>query len=295
MTKIVYINKRFNNKSLQLIQKANDVIDSYKKQGYMLTLRQLYYVFVSQNIIPNTHREYKNLGNILNDARLAGLVSWRAIEDRTRNLQKLSSWNSPRDIINACANQFRYDVWADQPNHVEVWIEKEALIGVAEKICDELRVPYFACRGYTSASEQWNAGQRYIDLIEKGQKVHILHFGDHDPSGVDMTRDNKERLKLFLGEHEEDFKIHRMALNMDQIERYKPPPNPVKPKDSRTAAYVRRFGTKKCWELDALEPKIISMIIKRRVDSLRNDKIWNASIAREEEAKRKLVRLAKKA
>lgn len=293
MTKIAYINKRFNHKSLQHIQKANEIIDSYRKQGYMLTLRQLYYVFVSQNIIPNTIRDYKNLGNVLKDARLAGLVSWSAIEDRTRNLEKLSSWETPADIVHACASQFRHDVWADQPNHVEVWIEKEALIGVAEKICDQLRVPYFACRGYVSISEQWRAGQRYRDIIENGQTVHLLHFGDHDPSGVDMTRDNKDQLAIFLGDHVDGFNIHRMALNMEQIERYKPPPNPAKPKDSRTPAYVRRFKTKKCWELDALEPKVISDIIKRKVDRLRDDKIWEKSLRKEEKAKRRLREVAK--
>jgi hypothetical protein len=208
-------------------------------------------------------------------------VSWTAIEDRTRNLQALATWDSPASIIGACAAKFKHDLWADQPNYVEVWFEKEALIGVAEKICDELRVPYFACRGYNSASEQWRAGQRLKRKVENGQKVHILHFGDHDPSGVDMTSDNRDRLQLFLGEHAEDFKFHRMALNMEQVEKYRPPPNPAKPKDSRYNKYVKKFGTKKCWELDALEPKIISGIIRAKVKRLRDEKKWAKSLKRE--------------
>lgn len=295
MTKIAFIKKRFNRKSLAIIEKVNGVIDSHQKQGYTLTLRQIYYQLVAKGIVPNTHKEYKNLGNILKDARLAGLVSWRAMEDRTRNLAKLSSWKTPADIVEACANQFKHDIWKDQPNHVEVWIEKEALVGVAQKICDQLRVPYFACRGYVSISEQFSAGRRYKDIIEAGQTVHLLHFGDHDPSGVDMTRDNKDQLAMFLGEHVDDFNIHRMALNMRQIEAYKPPPNPTKPKDSRTKGYIKRFGTKKCWELDALEPKVISDIIKRKVDSLRDEGIWEKSLRREERAKKRLRKLAKMA
>ncbi len=291
MTKIAYIQKRFSGKSLNQINKANEIIADYKKQGYSLTLRQLYYLFVSKDLLANTQKEYKNLGNVINQARLAGLVSWDAIEDRTRNLMGLTHYDSAAQHISSAAASHRLDLWEDQDNHVEVWFEKEALIGVAEKICNQLRVDFFACRGYTSASEQWSAGQRYIDKINDGKQVHILHFGDHDPSGIDMTRDNKERLRLFLGEQAEEFKIHRMALNMEQVNRYKPPPNPAKPKDSRFKAYKRKFGTK-CWELDALEPKVISAIIEKKVISLRNDTKWKKALKREKRSIDRMNELA---
>lgn len=290
--KIAYINKRFNTKSRMLIEKANQIIEGHRRQGYSLTLRQLYYQFVAKTIIPNTQKEYKNLGNIINDARLAGLVDWNAIEDRTRNLMGLATYEDAADRIRRAASSHRLDLWEDQDNRVEVWMEKEALIGVAERICNELRVDFFACRGYTSASEQWKAGQRYINMIENGKTVHILHFGDHDPSGVDMTRDNKDRLHLFLGEHADGFKIHRMALNMEQIDKFKPPPNPTKPKDSRTKEYIRRFRTKKCWELDALEPKVIAGLIEKKVLRLRDDKKWERSLKRERASIRRVHELA---
>src|SRR5262249_10346260 len=157
-------------------------------QGYNLTLRQLFYQFVSRDLIPNNVRSYKRLGSIINDARLAGLIDWSAIEDRTRNLHELPCWRTPAGIIRSCAQQYRTDLWAKQENRVEVWIEKEALAGVFERVCDELRVPFFSCRGYTSQSEMWVAGHRLKRIIDAGQRPVILHFGDHDPSGMDMTR-----------------------------------------------------------------------------------------------------------
>ena len=38
-----------------------------------------------------------------------------------------------------------------------------------------------------------------MQRIQNGQKVAILYFGDHDPSGLDMVRDIKERIMdMFL-------------------------------------------------------------------------------------------------
>lgn len=134
MPKIAYIEKRFSVGSLALIETANEIIEEYKAQGFSLTLRQLYYQFVSRDIIANKMSEYKRLGSIINDARLAGHIDWYAIEDRTRYLRKLSSWSSPREILDGCATQYRSDAWANQDAYVETWIEKDALVGVIEGI-----------------------------------------------------------------------------------------------------------------------------------------------------------------
>ena len=137
MPKICYIARKFSPASLELIQQANGIINTYTAQGYQLTLRQLYYQFVSRDLLDNTVNNYKRLGSVINDARLAGLIDWNSIEDRTRNLESLAHWADPSEIVSAVAQQFRIDLWATQPNRVEVWIEKEALAGVFERVCNE--------------------------------------------------------------------------------------------------------------------------------------------------------------
>lgn len=135
MPYIEYRKKRFAPAILERIKRANAIITEYAKQGLTLTLRQLYYQFVSRDWLVNSQKNYKQLGETLNDARIAGLVDWNAIEDRTRNLIAPPSWDDPADIISACANQFRLDRWDDRPNYVEVWIEKDALTGVIDRVC----------------------------------------------------------------------------------------------------------------------------------------------------------------
>lgn len=279
MPKIEYIPKNFRSDSLALIEKINGVINDYKAQGYSLTLRQVYYQMVARAIIPNNERSYKNLGNLINDARLAGLIDWNAIEDRTRNLRGNSHWSTPADIIRSAANSYQLDHWQDQENYVEVWVEKDALVGIVQRICNRLDVSYFSCRGYVSQSEMWQAGQRLMYKARQHERIVLLHLGDHDPSGRDMSRDIVDRLQLF-GVDNLEFK--RLALNMDQIEQYSPPPNPTKLTDSRATGYIDEFGYE-CWELDALEPKVISDLIQKNVEYYRDEDIYNKVVEREQQ------------
>ena len=179
MPKIEYIPKNFRADSLALIEKINGVNNDYKAQGYSLTLRQVYYQMVARAIIPNNERSYKNLGNLINDARLAGFIDWNAIEDRTRNLRGHSHWSTPADIIRSAANSYQLDHWDDQETYVEVWVEKDALVGIVQRICNRLDVSYFSCRGYVSQSEMWQAGQRLSYQARKHERIVLLHLGDH--------------------------------------------------------------------------------------------------------------------
>lgn len=206
MPKIEYVPKNFSTDRLQMIEKVNGVVAEYQKQGYSLTLRQVYYQMVARDIIPNNMRSYKNLGNLINDARLAGLIDWLAIEDRTRNLRGNSHWTEPGKVIESAAYSYHRDHWEGQPNYVEVWVEKD-------------------------------------------------------------------------------------ALNMDQVELYNPPPNPAKLSDSRASGYIEEYGDE-CWELDALEPKVISDLISKNVKKYRDDALYNAVVEREAEERRQLDDLA---
>lgn len=296
---ICYRAKSFNAEHQGLIDKANEICEEYANQGFKLTLRQLYYQFVARDLIPNNMQSYKRLGGVINDARLAGEIDWDSIEDRTRNLERLAHWESPRDILQGAAQQFRFDRWEDQPTRVEVWIEKEALVGVIEPICNQLRVPYFACRGYTSQSEAWGAGQRFQEYTKAGQDVVVLHLGDHDPSGIDMTRDNDDRLAMFVDldqfskDGTQSVEVKRLALNANQVKQYKPPPNPAKLTDSRAEGYIAKFG-KSSWELDALEPKVIAALISVNVERYIDSVAWEEAIAKENEARRRIQAMADK-
>jgi hypothetical protein len=354
--KIRYVAKRLGAEKMDVIRQVNAICAAYARDGFDLTLRQLYYQFVARGLFPedrtylqvggrwvkhpagspNADPNYKWLGDIVNDGRLAGLIDWDYIVDRTRNIRSLPSWNHPRDVIRASAEQFRIPRWNDQPTRIEVWIEKDALVGVISAVCNDNRVTYFSCRGYTSQSEIWSAAQRVGSYLREGQDVTILHLGDHDPSGIDMTRDIRDRLDLFTGgdnaraavEPHRDWlqdayertgtttldelkeaspetyaefidkvqatfapygtlTVKRIALNMDQITAYRPPPNPAKVSDSRAAAYIAEYG-EESWELDALEPPVLAALIQEEIDDVKDHAQWEADENSEEQHRRNL-------
>lgn len=277
MTLRCYVPRDFRQETLDRIATAAAIIEEYQAQGFSLTLRQLYYQHVARGLIENTDQSYSRLGVLISDARLAGLISWTAIEDRTRSLRGVQTYNGPEKLLQAAARSYHRDLWEGMPIRPEVWVEKNALAEVVGAICDRLRVDFFPCIGYVSQSEQWAAGQRLARYVRRGQQPIVFHLGDHDPSGLDMTRDNRDRLSMFAGT---PIQVVRLALNRDQVNRYQPPPNPAKVRDSRFADYQREHGDES-WELDALDPKVIQNLIEEAVLRVRDQATWDENLSQE--------------
>jgi hypothetical protein len=276
MTVQKYTEIRFRQSSLSLIDTINSILGEYREQGLTLTLRQVYYQLVARDFIPNTLAEYGRIGRLLMDARMAGLVDWDMIEDRTRGFDRKTRWESPEAILEAAAESFHLDMWEDQAVRPFCVVEKDALSGVLSPVCNRHDNPLLAARGYCSVSTLREfTVEDIIPAIESGQEVVILHFGDHDPSGLDMTRDIEARVRVFLNGTRESVRVHRLALNMDQVEELKPPPNPVKTKDRRFAAYRKQFGTES-WELDALRPNYMADLVEKEIRKLIDFDRWQA-------------------
>lgn len=293
--KVKYIDKNFQSKTLELIEIANDIIEDYQSRGYELTLRQLYYQLVSKDLISNNEKMYMKLGNTISDARNAGLVDWYAIVDRTRNRQGLNTWDNPSQIIRACANQFRIDKWGNQEYRPFIWVEKEALAGVISRACsdEDIQVDYVSCRGYMSSSTIWREAQNIKQVYSNDQLPVIIHLGDHDPSGIDMTRDNIERLELYSELFvDSDFFFERIALNMPQVEKYNPPSNPAKLSDSRADSYISEYGNKS-WELDALDPDILVSLIQDKINDYKDFNKWDEMKELEENQKEELKHISR--
>lgn len=283
----------FREETLGLIHVMNAVISDYVRQGFRLTVRQLYYQLVAGDYIPNTERSYKRVTGVVNDARLAGLMDWDAIEDRTREFISRPSWESPQDIIEQCARQFHMDMWEGQAYRAFVIVEKEALAGVLEPVCHELDVPLLAARGYPSVTVLREFAVEKIAPYCRDQHILIVHLGDHDPSGIDMSRDLTERIEMFSEEFEAAIDFRRIALNRDQIDQQRPPPNPAKSTDSRFKEYRKLHGDKS-WELDALKPTYLAKIVRDTVNEVVDGGLWQERIDAIDAAKEKILDLAKR-
>ena len=285
MPLIRYIDRNIKEEKLNLIYTANQIISEYQDAGYTLTLRQLYYQFVARGLIQNTQASYNKLGNAVSDGRMLGLIDWTAITDRLRKVQSRNHFDDPSQLVDNMAGWYSTDLWADQEYRPEVWVEKDALADIVANVCEPLDVPYLVCRGYTSQTAMWEAGYyRTQDTLDANQIPVIIHLGDHDPSGLDMSRDIGERISLFTGEFVE---IDRIALNMDQVDQYNPPPNPAKLTDSRVGSYISDYGANS-WELDALDPSVLSDIIMSAIARYMDLDLFKQAKDREIEQRKQL-------
>jgi hypothetical protein len=106
--------KNFGSDALAMIKRINGILETYEAQGFDLSLRQLYYQLVAKALIENTEKSYKNIGKLVNDARMAGLIDWEMIKDRGREMTKNPHWENTRDFIESVAPQFRFNLWRDQ-------------------------------------------------------------------------------------------------------------------------------------------------------------------------------------
>lgn len=299
-----FILKRFNSKFRGLIPQIEVIMETYAGKGYDLTVRQLYYQLVAKNIIENSMKAYKMIVGLLTDARYAGLISWGNLVDRNRSARRAQSWTTAREFLLDVKDDFMSDKWWDQPYHIEVMVEKDALSGIVGPVANRHDVTWTANKGYTSSSAIYKTAQRLRRYHDMGKKVVMLYLGDHDPSGINMTDDIRERLTMLAGDPctgaEVGFNddavplpivVRRLALNIDQVKQLNPPENPAKEADSRTPKYVKQFGDK-CWELDAVEPSALAGIIESAILEYRDEALWNEALVKERIQKAALTRVA---
>lgn len=289
MSRECYLHKTFNEANKLLIDFMNSLIRDYQRQGYVLTVRQLYYQLVARDVVENTLQSYKRVAGLINDAKLAGLIDWDAIEDRTREFLVNSHWTSGSELIRAAAQQYGEDMWDNQECRVFVIIEKEALVGVLRGLCRKYDVPILAARGYPSGTVLRDFAQTHLlPAVDAEQHVKVLHLGDHDPSGIDMTRDLIDRLSMFTYGRVDHNNIDRIALEMSQIEELRPPENPAKTTDSRFGEYRKRFGSSS-WELDALTPQYLNNLVEQHIEDALDPWAWEQAIKRVKAVKDQLT------
>lgn len=175
------------------------IVNRYAKEGETLTLRQLHYQFVGH--VPgyvNHDTAYKKLGDILDDMRYCGMCPWNAFEDRGRKPFIPYSVESVVHALQDTVDQYRINRQEGQTTYVELWTEKDALSAIFAKITSKYHVHLVINKGYTSSTAAYEAYRRFAEQIKAGNKVKVIYFGDHDPSGLDMVRDIKERIMFFL-------------------------------------------------------------------------------------------------
>ena len=271
-----------------IVPAVNDILSQYNMR---MTIRQIFYRLVAKHLIQNTLSQYKNLSRILVKARERGDVDWTDIEDRSRTtIGRDGGFESVDHFLTYTEENFkegwRYftmPMWTNQPNFLEVWVEKDALSALVSDVAEGFRVRTCPARGYSSFTYVKEGADRLADI--EGKNIIVLYLGDYDPSGLDITRDLENRLQAY---GIPDVDVKRIALTLDQIRQYSLPPMMAKSKDPRYAKFVADTGGTDVVELDALEPPVLQEIIRKAIQERIDTDLWNKRVTEIEETKEKL-------
>lgn len=252
-------------------------------EGYSdkITLRQLYYRLVAKGLI-NDMNHYKRVINAIGDARWNGDIEFNAFVDRERSMYGetnaepvilLDQIERAKEQIGLWMKSYHLNKWENQPEYIEVWIEKKALQGVFERPCQRFDIGLAPCKGYPSLTFLKDAQERFEEAIDRNQNPTILYFGDFDPSGVDIPRSLIENISKMGCE----VNIERIALNQDQIIEMHLPSAPAKTTDTRT----KNWNGEGVVELDAVEPNTLIQMVEKAIQSHFDTTMYNTLNDRE--------------
>lgn len=262
--------------------KMLSIIAAYRKQGLTLTVRQLYYRLVASYGLKNCLNSYQFVGDVLRDARLDGTIPFESIEDRTRAIHTGESdeesvsryFRRYWDYLQNMEENYDMPRWWHQPQRVIVVVEKQAMQGVFQSVTDRYGVDLVVNKGYPSLTLMWNLANRMksFGMMEGTEELHIIYFGDFDPSGMDMDRRVTDTLS---SDFHVDFDLLRIAITKEQIDKWHISPAPAKKGDSRRIGFILEQGVDWQVELDAIEPAQLQGLIKTAINKHFDPDVYN--------------------
>ncbi len=217
-----------------VLPNIKDRLNDFKNRGIKPTLRTIFYSLVSLNVIENTKSSYKQLSDYTVKKRECGVLPMNCFTDASRSIIEDfdDRFITLDDYINIAISYLRnastdyaknVPRWYKQPNYVEVWIEKDAMVGTFHSILQDMQIRIVPTRGFSSITFLYSNVNRLKKIQDTGRSIFIRYFGDFDPSGEIIEHNIKNKLQSY-GLSRFDF--NRIAINESHISKFRLPQNP---------------------------------------------------------------------
>ncbi len=241
--------------------------------------RGAYYQAESAGLVPKTDEGYTKVQRALVEMRRDGVIPYTKVRDSTRVRRRVWSVASASEAADRILNEYRYDHWINQPTHVEVWCEKEALSPQLEPICQHYGVHYASTRGFDSESFMYETAEQLRGITKP---IVIYYLGDHDPSGWWVAK----TLEQGLYDFGIDVAVYHLAVLPWQIRAWDLPVRRAGRKDSRYPGFVRAFGSDMAVEVDAITPDRLARMVQAAIESHIEPQAWSRAMVIEKEQRR---------
>jgi hypothetical protein len=244
-----------------------------------MTLRQCFYILVSEGLVPNVDTSYKRLSALTAQARRDG--SFPAFLDGTREVFRYDAWDGIEHALSDLADVYRRDRTEGQPRQVWIGGEKRTLALQLERWFSDLGCPIVICAGYAS---QTLCDDVRAAVEDDGREAVLIYAGDFDPSGEDIVRDFVERVGSFE-------RVVRVAVTAEQVEALELPPLPGKRTDARAAGFEARHGRLVQVEVEAVPPETLRRLYQEAISAEWDVSAYEAVLAREADERDRLLDL----
>ncbi len=248
-----------------------------------ISVRGIFYRVESVGIVEKSDNGYRAVQRRTLILRRTGQLPYGWITDGSRIWLKPDSFANGAAALENTARMYRRALWLDEPVHVEIWTEKDAIRGVLYPVTSEYDVPLMISRGFSSETFLHETAEAIDD---DGKRAVIYQLGDHDPSGVAAWDHVKRQLRSFVSDSIE-LTFERLAVTPEQIGEFGLATRPTKQTDSRARNFIGESV-----EVDAIAPTILRSIVRSAIEQWINPEALRINEIAEQSEKTILRRIA---
>lgn len=252
--------------------------------GPPIGVRQMFYQLSNRKVVDKTEAGAKRVQRAMTAMRRNGSIPYSWVTDNSRMYYQSAQYSGMEAALNETIRCYRRNLWATQNAHVEIWLEKRALVSQLNPVCDEFGVRLYPMAGYTSISF---AAEAAMELREIDKPIYIYHLSDLDADGTFSS----VVLERELRSHGVAFTFRRLGLTVDQIDEFglHEALRPQKTTSKRYRYWLNTYGRRQqACELDAVDPRRMRHLVREAITQHIDPWNWNELQKAEAEERRTL-------
>ena len=278
----------FKGDNRDLVPKLLEVIWELDRY-WPMSLRQIYYRAVAALLVANNIKQYRRIMSVCKTLREKDVLPWRAMEDRARRTTGKRGLSGLEEFLESnleSALNWRYYHRCHlqgQQQYVEVTVEKDALAPLVEEVCWPLCTRMSVTKGQPSVTLMEQIARRMEGAMQRGQSPMLLHFGDLDPTGIQVPISMHNTL---FEVHGLDVEVIHGGLTPAQCRAYHLPESldAAKAEDPNYGRWIARFGQDQApTELDAVHPATLQELVRASILDCYDDDLMRVQQAKERE------------
>lgn len=283
--------------SSKLLLESQRLINEYSGS---ITLRQLFYLLADKGLVSLDETAYRKVKNLMINARKSQRVPPTTFASDVV-LPDEEMFGTVDKYLESCVKHYRIPRTFDQPNYVEIWVEREPLKVFIDSLVSEYDIPVYVTGGYSSLSFVFEAAQRIELSAERKGSPRILYFSDFSPASTNMFESQVTEVSshLSLTREEAAAIMLKVCVEPEHIIKFDLPILDTLPSTSKTTLFEDQYSDTlealglpriPLVEIESLNPFDLADILSNVLFSLTDQNTLGEVAILEDKNKREITR-----